>query len=168
MMVESVRVSNANPTERLKVLSVYMNRWVEEWPKPKYSFHDFFYRKYQHLIPGTIEYAKTIATHCFYCNEKLVRGDNEGNHPRRASIDHYLPQSKGKTERYVICCAQCNSNKGSVSPAALVSKITQAHLRGNTMWGFHGKKLKSIADQIQKITNDMLYNMGPKIYYFKR
>jgi hypothetical protein len=165
---DSVRVSNANPMERLKALTVYMNRWVDEWPKPKYNFHDFFYKKYQHVIPGTVDYAKAIATHCFYCNAKLKRGDNNGNHPNRASIDHYLPQSKGKTERFVICCAQCNTNKGDVSPKNLVSKITKASLQGKIMWGFHGRKLQSIAEQIQKITNDMLYNIGPKIYYFKR
>lgn len=53
-------------------------------------------------------------------------------------------------------------------PKALVSRITRAHLKGQSMWNFHGEKLKFIKDQIQKITSDMLYNIGPKIYYFKR
>lgn len=161
-------ISQACPFERLKALSVYMDRWVDEWPNPKYKFNEFLKKKYAHIIPGTIEHARAIATHCFYCNTVLIKGNSGGNSPNRASIDHYLPQSKGKTEKYVICCAQCNTRKGNVEPNALVSRITQAHLKGNAMWGFHGKKLKFIADQIQKITNDMLYNMGPKIYYFKR
>jgi len=161
-------ISQADPIDRLNVLSIYMNRWIDEWPKPKYRFNEFFKNKYPQFIPGTVENARMIATHCFYCNSMLVKNNGQGNHPNRASIDHYLPQSKGKTERYVICCAQCNTNKGNVSPSVLVSRITQAHLKGNAMWGFHGKKLKFIADQIQKITNDMLYNMGPRIYYFKR
>jgi hypothetical protein len=160
--------SEANPADRLMALSAYMERWIDEWPNPKYKFNDFFKKKYPHLNPGTIEHARAIATHCFYCNAILVKGDDKCGHPKRSSIDHYLPQSKGKTERYVICCAQCNTNKGNVSPDRLVSRITQAHLKGNAMWGFHGKKLKFIAEQIQKITNDMLYNMGPKVYYFKR
>lgn len=161
-------ISQADPIQRLAALSAYMNRWIDEWPKPKYKFKEFIKHKYAHIIPGTIEHARALATHCFYCNVKLVKGDNAGSSPNRASIDHYLPQSKGKTERFVICCAQCNTRKGDVSPNALVSRITQAHLNGNSMWGYHGKKLKFIAGQIQKITNDMLYNMGPKIYYFKR
>lgn len=161
-------IKHADPIERLKVLSIFMNRWIDEWPKPRYKFCEFIKHKYPQIIPGTVEHARALATHCFYCNIKLVKGNVTGDHPHRSSIDHYLPQSKGKTEKYVICCAQCNTNKGNVSPDALVSRITKAHLKGNTMWGFHGKKLKFIADQIQKITNDMLYNMGPKIYYFKR
>src|SRR5687767_2764500 len=99
-----------------------MDRWIDEWPKPKYKFNDFFKKKYPHLIPGTIEHARAIATHCFYCNSKLEKRVVKGDHPKRSSIDHYQPQSKGKTEKYVICCAECNSNKGNVSPEKLVSR----------------------------------------------
>jgi hypothetical protein len=161
-------ISQADPFDRLKALSVYMNRWVEEWPKPKYRFNEFVRRKFPHIIPGTVEHARAIATHCFYCNAKLVKVNGKGDHPKRSSIDHYLPQSKGKTERYVICCAECNTKKGCTDPKALVSRMISASLKGNAMWGFHGNKLQRIADQIQKITSDMLYNIGPKIYYFKR
>ena len=161
-------IKDADPIQRLNALSIYMNRWINEWPKPTYRFNEFFKNKFPHLIPGTVEHAREIATHCFYCNTKLIHRNSAGNHGQRSSIDHYLPRSKGKTEKYVICCAHCNTSKGNVAPEKLISRITQAHLKGNAMWGFHGARLKFIAEQIQKITNDRLYNMGPRIYYFKR
>lgn len=161
-------IYKVDPALRLQALQAYMAKWVDEWPRCVISFNEFFKKRYGHLIPGTLEHAKYIATHCFYCNSKLVRGDSNGDHPKRSSIDHYLPKSKGNTERFVICCAECNSNKGSSSPEALVSKITKVNLKGGTMWGVHGNKLMFIAEQIQKITSDMLFNTGPRIYYFKR
>ena len=156
-------ISQADPFERLKALSAYMDRWVNEWPKPKLSFTEFVWRKFPHIIPGTVDHAKRIATHCFYCNRQYTAEKNF-----QASVDHYLPQSLGATEKYVICCVDCNGRKGATPPDLLVSQMTNAQLRGNTMWGYHGKKLKFIAKQIHTITNDMIYNMGPKIYYFKR
>lgn len=156
-------ISAADPIQRLNALSAYMNRWVDEWPKPRYNFEDFVYNKFPQIIPGTIAHARTIATHCFYCNRQFT--------PEKsfmASVDHYLPQSEGMTEKFVICCVDCNSRKSNIMPDTLVSKMTRTALKGGQMWGYHGKKLKFIAGQIQKITNDMLYNMGPKIYYFKR
>ncbi len=161
-------VSLVAPEKRLDILKEYMAKWIDEWPRPKQSFYDFFKRRYNHLIPGTVDHAKNIATHCFYCDTKLIKGNSDGDLPNRSSIDHYLPQSIGKTERIVICCAKCNTSKGSVRPEKLVSMIIKAHLTGKTMWDYHGKTLKRISDQIQKITNDMLYNMGPKIYYIKK
>jgi hypothetical protein len=156
-------ISDANPIDRLKALSVYMNRWIDEWPKPRYNFDDFVRKKFPQIIPGTVAHARSIATHCFYCNRKFTTEKSF-----MASIDHYVPQSEGQTDKYVICCVDCNGRKGDTAPNVLVSKMTNMHLRGKEMWGYHGKKLKFIAGQIQKITNDRLYNIGPKIYYFKR
>lgn len=161
-------VSQVDPLVRLNALQEWMNRWIDSWPIKTESFHKYFKEKYSYLIPGTIDYAKAIATHCFYCDEKMANGRVEFGNPMRSSIDHYEPRARGKTERYVICCARCNTNKGSTSPEKLVSVIIRTTLIGKTMWGFHGEKLKHVADQIQKITNDMLYNMGPRIYYIKK
>lgn len=158
-------IAEVDPLLRLEILGTYMNYWVDNFPNNKYTFHQYFKRKYPHLIPGTVDHAKEIATHCYYCNVKLSPGHSN---PNRSSIDHYLPKSVGKTERYVICCAHCNTKKGSMTPDELVSRFTNAHLKSREMWGFHGKKLKQIAEQIQVIANDILYNMGPKIYYVKR
>lgn len=156
-----------DPFIRLDLLKTYMSRFIDLYPY-KYSFGEFIRKYYPHVIPDTPEYYKELATHCYYCNCKLVNGATNFDHPKRSSIDHYQPRSKGKTDRYVICCAECNTKKGNIEPNYLVSKITKTHLKGQTMWGFHGNKLKFIADQIQTITNDMLYNTGPRIYYFKR
>jgi hypothetical protein len=156
-------ITQADPVDRLKALSAYMNRWIDEWPKPRYNFEDFVHKKFPQIIPGTIAHTKSLATHCFYCNRQFTADKSF-----IASVDHYLPQSEGQTERFVICCVDCNSRKSNIMPDVLVTKMTQATLKGREMWGYHGKKLKFIAGQIQKITNDMLYNMGPKIYYFKR
>lgn len=137
--------------------------WVDNYPTCAWSFETYMRKRYSHVIPGTIEYAKKAATHCFYCNRQFTAEKSF-----KASVDHYQPQSLGNTERFVICCVDCNNRKADMAPDVLVSKMTNAHLRGKEMWGYHGKKLKFIAKQIQTITNDMLYNMGPRIYYLKR
>jgi len=156
-------ISEANPIDRLQALSAFMNRWIDEWPRPRYNFDDYVHKKWPQIIPGTIAHAKVRATHCFYCNRQFTEEKNF-----QASIDHYFPQSLGQTERYVICCVDCNTRKSDTTPNELISQMTNAHLRGKVMWGYHGKKLKFIYKQIQTITNDMLYNMGPRIYYLKR
>lgn len=161
------RIKLIDPFIRLELLQVYMSRFIDLYPY-KYSFGDFIHKYYPQVIPDTPEYFKDQATHCYYCDTKLVPGGNNFDHPKRSSIDHYQPRSKGKTDRYVICCAECNTKKGCVSPESLVSKMTSASLKGKTVWGFHGKKLQHITGQIQTITNDILFNIGPRIYYIKR
>jgi hypothetical protein len=152
-----------DPVVRLKILSKYMSFWITNYPTCVWSFETYIRNRYSHLIPGTIEHAKCIATHCYYCNRMFSTEKTF-----RASVDHYLPQSLGITDRYVICCVDCNNRKADTPPSVLVSQFTNAYLKGKQLWGYHGKKLRFISNQIQTITNDMLYNRGPKIYYFKR
>lgn len=152
-----------DPSVRLTILSEYMAWWVNKWPYITLTFEQFFKRNYPEVIPGTVEHARAIATHCYYCDDKFT---NEIKKCR--TIDHYEPSSRFKTERFVISCYSCNGNKGDTDPRKLVSDMTSAELKGRTMWGHHGKKLKHIAHQIQTITNDRLYNMGPRIYYIKK
>lgn len=158
-----MNTSLVDPLTRLNILKIYMAFWIDRYPRCVWSFETFMERRYRHVIPGTIQHARSVATHCFYCNRKFT---NEKNF--KASIDHYLPQSIGNTERYVICCVDCNSRKSDTSPEALISMFTNAYLRNKIMWGYHGKKLRYITQQIQKITHEMLYNIGPSIYYVKR
>lgn len=167
-------MSEVDPFIRLDALKVYMNRWINEWPRSKcrsyYTdyFGDFFNKKYGHHIPGTLENAKFIATHCYYCDIKLIDGRTNDADPRRSSVDHYYPKSRGKTEKFVICCADCNTKKANVPPKELTSMIFRATMRGYSVWGFHTKKLEKILTQIQKVNTDMLHNTGPKIYYIKK
>lgn len=163
------KIRQIDPLLRLEILKIYMNIFINEFPY-KYSFKEFIKRNYPHFIPDTPEYWKEHATHCYYCECELIIGGTRFGHPRRASIDHYQPKHLGPPDkyRYVICCAKCNSNKGGTLPHNLVSRMVNAWLRGWSMWGFSGQKLKSISDKIQTITNDMLFGTGPQIYYIKK
>lgn len=156
-------VAFVDPIVRLSALNEYMAWWISKWPYVTLTFDQYFKRHYPEVIPGTVEYARDIATHCFYCDDLFTRELRKSK-----TIDHYEPSSKFKTERFVISCFDCNNNKKDTDPRTLVSQMTNAELKGRTMWGRHGKKLKYIAGQIQKITNDRIYNMGPKIYYIKK
>jgi hypothetical protein len=160
---QTMSIQLIDPLVRLEVLEKYMEYWVNNYPKPVQTFDEYFRKKFKYLIPGTIDHAKRIATHCFYCNRKYTTEKSFV-----ASVDHYLPRSIGQTERYVICCVDCNNRKADTTPEELVRQMVNAHLREKTMWGYHGKKLKFIYKQIQTITNDMLYGLGPRIYYIKR
>jgi 5-methylcytosine-specific restriction endonuclease McrA len=158
-----VGIEKVDPMIRLEVLKKYIGYRIDRFPTCTLTFEKYFHQKFRHLIPGTVDHAKAVATHCFYCN-RLYTSEKSF----QASVDHYLPQSVGQTKRYVICCVDCNNRKGNTIPEALVTQLVNAHLRGKVMWGYHGKKLKFIYKQIQTITNDMLYGMGPRIYYIKR
>lgn len=157
-------ISLLDPIVRLNLLKEYIYRRVDRYPLPTAGFECFLHHRYGYLIPGTAAYIKRIATHCFYCNRVF---DNSSKN-FKATVDHYLPKSLGETEKFVICCADCNNRKGNISPIALVEKMTKAHLRGGHVWGHHGKKLKYIAMQLQRITNDILFDTGPRTYFFKR
>lgn len=156
-------IALVDPLTRLEVLKSYMEYWVRHYPRINIDFDGFFFRKYSRLIPGTPAHAKTLATHCYYCNRKFT-----AERSFKASVDHWLPQCQGNTEKYVICCVDCNGRKGCTPPDVLVSQMINAHLRGKQLWGYHGKKLKYIAKQVQTVANDVLYNRGPRVYYCKR
>jgi len=156
-------IAIVDPIRRLELLKEYMSFWIDKWPTCSWSFETFLHRRHAYIIPGTIDHTKSIATHCYYCGEKFrSTGD------LFPTVDHWMPLSLGQTEKYVISCFGCNNNKGNTHPDKLVKQMVSANLKGLTMWGKHGKKLKHISDQIQHVTNDMLYNMGPRIYYIKK
>lgn len=60
---------------------------------------------------------------CFYCGVLMMRNANE-NHPRRFTIDHLIPLSKGGTSKrknLVACCKGCNREKGNKTVREFVS-----------------------------------------------
>lgn len=160
-------VSEMDPFLRLELLRDYMNRWIDEWPLYKKTFTEWLKRYHEDKIPGTKAYYMTIATHCYYCDSKFPKVHLSGD-PQRKTIDHWHPKSLGGTERYVICCNLCNTKKGAKPPNQLVAEITRHLLRGRTMWGFHTKRLEMMAKQITTVSHDVLYNMGPRVYYIQR
>lgn len=152
-----------DPIKRLDALKSYMNYWVDRWPYITKDFDKYFSQKYKYLIPGTLEHTRRIATHCFYCDRRFK------NDPQSLrTVDHYQPNSKYKTEKFVICCWQCNNSKGDTDPQRLVSQMINAVNRGRSMWGHHGKSLSHIAEQIFTITNDSIYKMGPRVYFIQK
>jgi hypothetical protein len=156
--------SQADPFVRLQALKSYMDKWIDSWPKPyPKTFAQFFRDNYRKHIPGTPEYIREHSTHCFYCEEKMYKGVS---HPKRHSVDHYRPKALGvTTDRYVICCAECNTRKGHEDPELLVAKIRDTVGRGVKMWGYRSKKMLLIAKNIESINNDILFNTGPKTYH---
>lgn len=149
---------------RTSLLRLYMAKAIDESPY-QYSFSEFIHRYYASLIPETPEYYKARATHCYYCDHKLSRGNKKGDDIRRSSIDHYHPKSRGSTEKFVICCADCNTRKDNMPPEKVGSQMISANMKGRTMWGYSGKKLHYIAGQFQNIAHDLLFKTGPRIYY---
>lgn len=157
-------ISEIDPFIRLVLLSKYMDYWLKYWPSVNYNFEQWIKNKHPEVIPGTVNYIKSIATHCYYCNRRY----DKQVEAFKASTDHWTPKSKGQTEKFVICCVDCNGRKGDLSPIDLISQFTKACMKNQVMWGYHGKKLTFIAKQLQTVTNDIIYGIGPRIYYFKR
>lgn len=153
-----------DPSLRLNLLNEYMQVFIDEWPY-KYSFGEYIRRYYMHIVPNTPDYFKAKATHCFYCDEKLNQSEKNHGHIRRSTIDHYHPKSKGRTDKYVICCADCNCRKDNMAPEVLSSLMIKASLKGRNYWGYSGARLQQISGQFQKIASDILFNTGPRIYY---
>jgi len=152
-----------DPFLRLQILKEYIFRFIDDGYK--YSFNEFIHKEYPHEIPSTPEYFKVRATNCYYCDCKLVDGRKHHGHPKRATIDHYEPRSRGKTDRYVICCSECNEKKADMLPEHVAQILNRAAMRGRHAWGFSGPKLNFIAARFQQITNDIIWGTGGPIYF---
>lgn len=156
-------ISQIDPITRLDLLREYMGKLIDKWPTRIIDFDQWLHNSHSHLIPGTIRYARANATHCFYCG-RCFKGKQE----ILATIDHWVPQSKGKTERFVICCSHCNNHKGDSTPTAFIKRITNAEMKGLPLFGYHGKTLKTLFEAAHTIANNIHYNTGPKIFYIKK
>lgn len=156
-------ISQVEPGTRLRLLSEYMELWVDKWPAPIFDFDLYLYNQYSHLIPGTVEHGRKNATHCYYCGRVFKQDPT-----RIATVDHWVPKSKGKTDRFVICCAHCNSNKGNAEPSVLLRRITNAQLKGLSVFGFKGKELRIMFEAVHEISNNITYRIGPRIYYTRK
>lgn len=154
-----------DPILRLNHLGYYMSWWIDHWPRPIWTFDQWLQKSHPQIIPGTLEYARAQATHCFYCGTRFSRVANDSAAP---SIDHYQPKSRGTTGKYVICCRGCNSYKDNLTPIKYLRSIAIAHLREQKIFGLMGKKRTFAFKQVQLISNDLLYNTGPKIYYIRK
>jgi hypothetical protein len=155
-------LKNVNPVVRLSLLHAYICWRVDQWPKKVIDFEKWFVQRHGDIIPGTILHAKTLATHCFYCNSQF-----EPNMLRGATWDHHHPKSEGHTDKHVICCFDCNNRKANIMPEVLMSKLNSAVTYNKTFWGYSGKKLKFIHGQFEQIFKDQVNGTGPAIYYFK-
>lgn len=172
MQFENVdNIALADPFKRLAALNEYMGLWVDSWPeKPARSFRRYLGTRYPEIIPGTHAYYRAVATNCYYCNDKLVAplpfNENQTN-PKLATIDHWHPKSKGDTQRVVVCCSECNNKKADTDPEELRRHVIRAIFRGRQMWGFDLRKLVFLRTRIEDITNHILYNTGPKVFYIQ-
>jgi hypothetical protein len=155
-------VHNVKPALRLQLLHAYICWRIDQWPQKVVIFEDWFVQRFSHLIPGTIEHARKVATRCFYCNSEFTT-----DKLRIPTSDHYDPKSKGFTDKYVICCFDCNNRKANINPEVLLSKMSSAIAYNKEMWGYTGKKLRFIHGQFDKVFKDRINGTGPVIYYFK-
>lgn len=159
-------IQQVNPLIRLQVLQKYMAFYVQWWPSITTTFEQFFQERHPELIPGTKEHAKTIATHCYYCHVALSKTGIYNN--QTPTIDHFEPKSKSRTQKFVIYCAHCNQSKGKIHPDTLARQFVNAEIKGLSVWGFSGKKLRSVSERVQAINNDRLWKMGPNIYFIQK
>lgn len=165
-------IAKVNPAIRLKALSEWMAHYIDKWPLPHLPFERYMYLKYSEFIPDSISYqiqqAKRLATNCFYCNlsfDKIRK--TGGDSMAMITVDHFMPQSsRKKCDKFVICCSTCNGRKGNEMPDIFASRLVKSDLMGLPVMGFSPKKIKTINKRVQQITNDMLYNAGPKVYYW--
>lgn len=157
-------ISAIDPITRLNLLKEYMGKKIDRWPVPTFDFEQFLYNNYSHLIPGTVRYAKENATHCFYCGRRFT--SKQPN--MMATMDHWVPKSKGHTDRFVICCGHCNSHKGDTTPEKFVKRITSAELKGLSVFGFTGKELNKLFKAVHEISNNINYNIGPRVFYIMK
>lgn len=155
-------LAGMNPAIRLQMLHAYICWSVDQWPRKVIVYDAWLVQRYPHLIPGTIEHAKKVATRCYYCNTEFTT-----DKLRIPTHDHHYPQSEGYTDKHVICCFDCNNRKANIKPEVLQSKINSAVTYNREFWGYSGKKLKFIAGQFDKIFRDRINGTGPTIYYFK-
>jgi 5-methylcytosine-specific restriction endonuclease McrA len=72
---------------------------------------------------------------CYYCNSRvLVFVNVEGTRPKpnSATIDHFIPLSRGGVDHYdnlVLSCYRCNSSKGNTMPDLFMFNARTDQLR---------------------------------------
>lgn len=170
MTEASFNISLADPWIRLDALRKWMNHRIEKWPMPHLPFESYLMLRYRYIIPGTVEFqiaeAKAKATNCYYCNHSFDNIRKKPDNLWQITVDHFTPvSSRKKTEKYVICCYICNTRKTNLMPEAFAKRLFNADMTGFTFNGFSPKKIKTINERVQQISNDLLYNMGPTVYY---
>lgn len=80
---------------------------------------------------------------CEYCGKRMFRGGTaeaiQSPH-RMATVDHYMPLSKGGTwarSNLRACCQGCNRDKGSMDPEAWEAKLAAMRAKKANQKGEH-------------------------------
>lgn len=149
------------PERKIHLLRAWLYEKIDHWPKPFISFDRWLTQNFPREIPGTPQYVKRFATHCFYCNRKFGGKINK-------TIDHWIPKSKLSDEdrnRYAICCEQCNSAKANNKPEVIIRNCTRAINRDERAFGLHGRRLRIFYKRMTEIFNDNIYDVSQRVYY---
>lgn len=167
---DTIKISAADPFVKLEALRKWMNHKIDKWPAEHLPFESYLLMRYRYVIPGTVEWqiseARAIATNCYYCNHSFENVRRKPDNLWQITVDHFTPLSSGKkTEKYVICCYICNSRKTNLMPEIFAQRLLKADMTGFAFNGFSPKKIKTINERVRQISNDLLYNMGPTVYY---
>ena len=153
-----------DPHTKLGLLSVYMNKVIDNKPFGYIPFDAWMQYKYPSFVFGTPHYFRELATNCYYCQREF----NNGNF--KPTIDHFYPQSKDLSgnEQWnviVISCMRCNRNKADQHPANFVKKFTVADMKGLQVEQFSAKDVSRISKNVNRIFNDILYGNAKTVYY---
>lgn len=104
---------NISPDRKLRYLGIYMNEWVDSYPKPIKPFERWLEstldKKHN---KGKHEATKKFKNICRYCKRGF-------DHYVEKTQDHVVPVSRGgynKKENRVPCCYDCNQFKKDKTP----------------------------------------------------
>lgn len=70
------------------------------------------------LSTDQLEHLYQTTTKCYWCNEKLIKGN--------VHLDHYMPLSKGGThtiDNIVLTCSSCNFKKNAKDPLQYANEL---------------------------------------------
>jgi 5-methylcytosine-specific restriction endonuclease McrA len=169
-MIEETPVSAVPYKARLRLLPEYMGLYIDSWPND-WTFDKWLLLRHPEVIPGRKEWCCVQATHCFYCGKKFASG--KGSEPKQRTIDHFQPKSENKGNRidyytYVIACWQCNQMKANRTPEQCLSSAIKRLYAGKDFWTLTDDRLRYLVGQLQMITNNVLHNTGPGVYYTRK
>lgn len=108
------------PERKLRYLKIYIDQFVDEWPKPIKPFDrwlDSYLQKKANR--GHHEHTKQVKSKCRYCRREF-------NDSIEKTKDHVIPVSKfglDRKENRVPCCYDCNQWKDDKTPEQWMKEL---------------------------------------------
>lgn len=117
-MIESLYPFTMPAEMRLDILRSYLNEKISGYPKYKIPYEEYVMQFKRINYPDSVYYARKKAKYCFYCERKFNRDTC------RKSVDHfYSIIYRHLGEKFVICCTDCNNEKGCAHPIQYINSL---------------------------------------------